>query len=62
MNTERATQPLIQGNGQWAPEPLPHAAATGSCTGVTCRFWWQVQDSSLGRLSSAVYRPWPVLP
>ena len=35
-------------------EPSPRNVAI--VLGLTCGFWWQVQDSNLGRLSSAIYR------
>jgi hypothetical protein len=40
----------------------PNSCRAVRAPGPTCGFWWQVQDSNLGRLSSAIfYRPLPVL-
>jgi hypothetical protein len=32
----------------------PTSPGPGRAPGLTCGFWWQVQDSNLGRLSSAI--------
>jgi hypothetical protein len=39
--------------------PLPRAAGPGSRTGPDLRFWWQVQDSNLGRLSPTILQTVP---